>query len=70
MKVKAKHWVKYGGQWHRAGEVFDIEPADAGQMKLYAEMTEPDKEPDEAPEPEHSGTEEPAKRGRKRKAEE
>lgn len=63
MKAKAKHWVNYGGQWHPAGEVFDIDPADAGEVRLYADVEEPEEEP----EAEHPGTEEPAKRVRKRK---
>lgn len=61
MKVKAKHWVKYHGQWHKAGEVFTVDEADAPEMAQYAEMIS--EEPDM---PEHA---EPAKRGRKRKTE-
>ena len=61
MKAKANHWVKYNGEWHGKGEVFSIDKADAEEMKQYAELME-----DETPEPEQR---EPAKRGRKRKAE-
>ena len=69
MKAKARHWVNYGGNWHPAGEVFDIDPADAELVRQYADVNEPAKAPDEDPEPDRPGTEEPAKRGRKRKTE-
>ena len=64
MKAKAKHWVNYNGVWHRMGEVFDIEDKDAEEMKRYAEVSDGKPDVTEAPE------EEPAKRARKRRAEE
>ena len=65
MKVKAKHWVKYHGQWHKAGEVFTVDDADAQDMAAFAETVsaEPEEHEETAERPE------PAKRGRKRKAE-
>ena len=65
MKVKAKHWVKYHGQWHKAGEVFTVDEADAQDMAAFAETVsdEPEEQDETAERPE------PAKRGRKRKAE-
>lgn len=63
MKATAKHWVKYNGEWHGAGETFSVDAADAEEMKQYVEF-------DENEEPEHDEKKEPAKRGRKRKPEE
>lgn len=65
MKAKAKHWVNYNGVWHGAGDVFDIDPAYADEMRQYAEIIG-DEPPVNDAEP---AAEEPAKRGRKRKAE-
>lgn len=59
MVAKAKHWVNYNGEWHAAGETFEVEAADAESMKQYAEIEE-----------ETNQQQEPAKRGRKRKTEE
>lgn len=64
MIVKAKHWVKYNGEWHGTGETFSIDDADAEEMKQYADAVENEPEPQEAEHAEH------VKRGRKRKAEE
>lgn len=67
MKATAKHWVNYNGTWHMKGETFVIDKADAEEMKLYAELIDDDEQPvNEQPSEEPK---EPAKRGRKRKAE-
>lgn len=63
MKAKAKHWIKYNGKWHGAGEAFEIEDADAEEMKRTCEVIEDAEKP-------VTETEEPVKRTRKRKAEE
>lgn len=69
MKVKAKHWVKYGGVWHGAGDVFAIDDADAQEMVQYAEAI--DEQPMAAattePTAEHN---EPVRRTRARKPKE
>ena len=65
MKVKAKHWVKYNGEWHGTGETFSIDEADAEEMKQFADIV--DDEPADTQESEHA---EPVRRGRKRKTEE
>lgn len=49
------------------GETFVIDKADAEEMKLYAELIDDDEQP--ANEPPSEEPKEPAKRGRKRKAE-
>ena len=68
MRATAKHWVNYNGTWHMQGETFEIDKADAEEMKLYAELID---DYDEQPvnEPTADEPKEPAKRGRKRKAE-
>lgn len=63
MKAKAKHWIKYNGVWHGAGEAFEIDSADAEEMKRMCEVTEDAEQPVTEPE-------EPVRRGRKRKTEE
>lgn len=68
MKIKAKQWVKYQGEWHRAGDVFKIFDGDAEEMKQYGEVIE-EKEPKPSEE-EEPANEEPAKKTRKRKTEE
>lgn len=68
MKAKAKHWVNYNGVWHMTGEVFNIDPADVDEMKLYADVMGDALATNET-EQEELISEEPAKRGRKRKAE-
>lgn len=65
MQAKARHWVNYNGVWHGKDEVFDIEPADAAEMKHFADLTETEPKP-ETVEP----APEPVKRGRRRKTEE
>ena len=67
MRAKAKHWVNYNATWHMQGETFEIDKADSEEMKLYAELIEDDEPP--ADEPPADEPKEPAKRGRKRKAE-
>ena len=62
MKVIARHWVKYGGDWHRKGEVFEIDDKDAPEMKRYADLTADNGQSAKASEPQ-----EQPKRGRRRK---
>ena len=69
MKAIAKHWVNYNGTWHPAGEAFDIESADAEQMKEYAQILPEEAEPDEPAQSAPAADEPAAKRGRKRKNE-
>ena len=40
MKLKAKHWIKYQGEWHKAGDVFRINEGDVEEMKAYGEVIE------------------------------
>ena len=68
MKIKAKQWVKYQGEWHRAGDVFKIFKGDADEMKQYGEVIEED-EPEETDD-EETVQEEPVRKGRRRKTEE
>ena len=68
MKIKAKLWVKYQGEWHRAGDVFKIFKGDADEMKQYGEVIEED-EPEETDD-EETVQEEPVRKGRRRKTEE
>lgn len=37
MVVTAKHWVKYGTEWHMGGESFEIEDEDFEGMKEHIE---------------------------------
>lgn len=68
MLAKAKHNVKYDGEWRRAGEVFHVDEGDAEAMKAHVEILD---ETDPLDEPAEGGQqEEPVKRGRKRKADE
>lgn len=75
MKLKAKHWIKYQGEWHKAGDVFRINEGDVEEMKAYGEVIaeaedKADETPDEAPEEAQEETqEEPVRRGRRRKIE-
>ena len=71
MKLKAKHWIKYQGEWHKAGDVFRINEGDVEEMKAYGEVIveaedKTEEAPDEAPE---DAQEEPVRRGRRRKIE-
>ena len=68
MKIKAKQWVKYHGEWHKAGDVFRIFEGDADMMKQYGEVIE-EKEDKQADVPEEPTQEEPVRKGRKRKTE-
>jgi hypothetical protein len=44
--------VSYRGRWHDAGRAFDIDPADAEEMKKHGEVTgEPVQEPVQEPKP-------------------
>lgn len=67
MKIKAKQWVKYQGEWHQAGDEFKIFKGDAEEMKQYGEVIEED-EPEETDD-EETVQEEPVKKTRKRKTE-
>lgn len=60
MKAIAKYWVNYNGAWHPQGDIFEIDAADAEEMKQHVELVE--EEP-------HETDEAPVKRGRKRKTE-
>jgi hypothetical protein len=64
MKVKARHWVNYGGRWKRAGEVFDIKDSELDGLKNYVIEI-----PDEG-KPADVETQQTVKRTRKRKTEE
>lgn len=60
MKVVAEHWVKYNDTWYRPGQVYETgEPEPAGAPLQPQTVLEQANKP-----------EEPAKRTRKRKAEE
>lgn len=64
MKVQARHWVNYNGVWHKCGEAFEINDADAADILGYVvEIRGESKQ-------ENSEAQAPAKRGRKRKSEE
>ena len=71
MKLKANHWIKYQGEWHRAGEVFTIYKGDAEEMKAHGEIIrEEEDETGETPEgTSEDAQEEPVRRARRRKAE-
>lgn len=66
MKLKANHWIKYQGEWHKAGDVFTIHKGDAEEMKPHGEIIEEAEDGDETPE---ETQEEPVRRTRRRKAE-
>ena len=70
MKAKARHWVKYNGAWHRAGESFVIDAKDAEEMKHFAEVTDGGPDVTEDAEEETAAEEAPVRRGRKRRTEE
>ena len=40
MKVKAKRWINVGGEWHGAGDVFDV-PSLAGIGNAVEVVAEP-----------------------------
>ena len=40
MKFKPKYSVSYNGVWHYAGEVIEILPADAEELKHHGEIIE------------------------------
>lgn len=67
MKAIAKHWVNYNGVWYMTGAEFEINDADAAEMKQYAKLICNDEQP--VNETNSDEPKEPAKRGRKRKAE-
>ena len=75
MKLKAKHWIKYQGEWHKAGDVFRINEGDVEEMKAYGEVIveaedKTEEAPDEAQEETQEETqEEHVRRGRRRKIE-
>lgn len=39
MKVKAKNWINVSGEWHQAGDIFEIESIDGieGSVEVIAE---------------------------------
>lgn len=67
MKVKAKHWLKYGNIWYKGGDTFEIPTTDAKELGDMVELAET---PVSVPEPEVEETpvEQPKRRGRKAKA--
>ena len=65
MKVRANHWLKHGGTWHKGGDVFDINPAEAAELRGMIEIAEA---PVLTTEPE-APQEQPKRRGRRTKAE-
>lgn len=48
MKFTPKHIVSYHGKFYAAGETFEVEPADAEELRQYGDV-EPDKEPEDVP---------------------
>jgi len=67
MKVRAKHWLKYDGVWHKGGETFEIPTTDAKELEGMIEIAEtPVLEPELKVEAEETA-EAPKKRGRKPK---
>lgn len=38
MRVRAKHWVSYGGRFYRAGEEFEITLGDAKDVLQHCEI--------------------------------
>lgn len=42
MKLKPAYKVFYGGELHRAGEVFHIDPKDADELAKHGEIIEDD----------------------------
>lgn len=52
MKCIPRYTVSYRGRWHDAGRAFDIDPADAEEMKKHGEVTgEPVQEAAQDPKP-------------------
>lgn len=43
MKVKAKHWLNVDGDWHPAGDIFDVESV-AGFEESVEVVSEPESE--------------------------
>lgn len=69
MQVKAKHWINYDGEWHPAGDVFEVASVDgfAESVEVIAE-TEPVKKPKQEPEKTETAEVSPKRRGRSTKA--
>lgn len=61
MRVKAKNWLKYDGQWRKTGEVFEISTADADELDGMIEAAET---PLINSNTEAAETEQPKRRGR------
>ena len=38
MQCIPKYWVSYKNQFHKAGEAFEIDPSDAGEMQHHGEL--------------------------------
>lgn len=52
MKCIPKYTVSYRGRWHDAGRAFDIDAADANEMKKHGEVVaEPVPETEQEPKP-------------------
>ena len=62
MKMKARGWLKYNGQWYAKGETFEADPKDLAEIAERAETVN-------APTLEASGEERPAKKTSRRKKE-
>lgn len=73
MKVRAKHWLNADGEWHKAGDEFEVESI-AGieeavevvaETKPVGKKAEPKAEtPEEKPEEKAEKAEPPRRRGR------
>ena len=68
--VRAKYWVKYNGEWHKSGDVFEVAEADKdamlrGEIVTVIEGHVSDVFPPEVENPD--GEKKPAKRGRPKK---
>lgn len=65
MEFVPKYTVSYHGEWCEAGVPFDIDPADAEEMKEHGEVVDDPTPPDI---PEEPPVEDKPRRGRRRKA--
>ena len=69
MKVKAKHWLNANGEWHRAGDEFDVESIagmeDSVEVVADTQSRKPEKSNDGAA-AEEAQAEAPKRRGRSR----
>lgn len=58
MKVRAKHWINVNGDWHKAGEIFEVESV-AGINGIEVIACEPEAVAPVAPEAEEPAKEKP-----------